>query len=163
METPARQNEAKVPADPGSVDKTRRRPVRAIGLLLILQVIGLAGIGFYEFTEVDWPQIDPDDPPQEALEAVALFLFVPPAILAFLAALGFLLLTRRGWLLAAIAEGLSLAACLWLYTELNPIYIYPIMVYCILMILYLNSQPVRMVFHPGQVPAKRSPEATRGS
>jgi len=42
--------------------------------------------------------------------------------------------------------------CLWLYSLFQPGYVYPIMAYCILMILYLNSQDVRMVFRPGQSP-----------
>ena len=37
--------------------------------------------------------------------------------------------------------------CLWLYSWFQPWYVYPIMAYCILMILYLNSQDVRVVFH----------------
>ena len=53
---------------------------------------------------------------------------------------------------AAIAQGMSLAVCLWLYSLFQPGYVYPIMAYCILMILYLNSQDVRMVFRPGQSP-----------
>ena len=50
--------------------------------------------------------------------------------------------------LAAIAQGMSLAVCLWLYSWFQPGYVYPIMAYCVLMILYLNSQDVRMVFRP---------------
>jgi hypothetical protein len=42
--------------------------------------------------------------------------------------------------------------CLWLYSWFQPGYVYPIMAYCILMILYLNSHDVRMVFRPGQSP-----------
>jgi uncharacterized membrane protein YqhA len=84
---------------------------------------------------------------------VAVFaLFVPSAVLTLLSALSFLFLQRRGWLLAAIAQGLSLAVCLWLYSLFQPGYVYPIMAYCILMILYLNSQDVRMVFRTGQSP-----------
>jgi VanZ family protein len=57
---------------------------------------------------------------------------------------------RRGWLLAAIAQGLSLAVSLWLYSWFQPTYVYPIMAYCILMILYLNSNEVRLAFLPGR-------------
>ena len=57
-----------------------------------------------------------------------------------------------GFRLAAIAQGMSLAVCLWLYSWFQPGYVYPIMAYCILMILYLNSQDVRMVFRPGKSP-----------
>jgi hypothetical protein len=123
------------------------RPIRLIGLLLVVQVIGLAGLGAYEFVQVDWQRIRPEEPPPQALEVLAFVLFVPSAVLTLLSALSFLLLRRRGWLLAAIGQGLSVAVCLWLYSELQPWYVYPIMAYCVLMILYLNSHDVRMMFH----------------
>lgn len=132
-------------------DSVSHRPVRAIGLLLILQVAGLAALGAYEFyyvlSEVDWRNIGPEAPPQRVVEALAVFFFAPPAVMMFVSALGFLFMRRRGWLLAAISQGLSLGICLWLYTELQPLYVYPIMAYCVLIILYLNSQDVRTVFH----------------
>ncbi len=132
-------------------DKTSYRPVRAIGLLLVLQVVGIVGLGLYESTLVDWRAISPEEaPPRGVIEVAAFALFAPPAVLTLLSGLSFLLLRRRGWLLAAIAQGLSLAVCLWLYTLFQPGYVYPIMAYSILMILYLNSHDVRVVFRPGR-------------
>ena len=128
-------------------DKTSYRPVRAIGVLLILEVAGLLALGAYEFSLVDWRGIDLTSPPPRAVIEVAAFaLFAIPAVLTLLSGLSFLLLRRRGWLLAAIAQGLILAVCLWLYTLFRPGYVYPIMAYSILMILYLNSHDVRVVF-----------------
>ncbi|HET7272622.1 MAG TPA: hypothetical protein VFI90_16235 [Rubrobacter sp.] len=135
-------------------DKTSDRPVRAVGVLLILEVIGLLALGGYEFFQVDWQGIDLENPPQQAIEVAAFALFVPPAVLTLLSALSFLLLRRRGWLLAAIAQGVSLAVCLWLYSLFQPGYVYPVMAYCILMILYLNSHDVRVAFRPGRNAAK---------
>jgi hypothetical protein len=129
-------------------DKTSYRPIRAIGLLLILQVVGLVGLGVYEFSRVDWQRVSPEDPGRGVIEVAAFALFAPPAVLTLLSGLSFLLLRRRGWLLAAIAQGLSLAVCLWLYTLFQPGYVYPVMAYCIPMILYLNSHDVRVVFRP---------------
>jgi hypothetical protein len=126
--------------------------VRVIGVLLILEVIGLVLLGGYEFLQVDWRGIDLRTLRSQALEAAVFALFVPSAVLTLLSALSFLFLYRRGWLLAAIAQGLSLAVCLWLYSWFQPGYVYPIMAYCVLMILYLNSQDVRMVFRTGQGP-----------
>lgn len=148
--------------------ETSYRPVRMIGLLLILQVIGLVAIGAYEVTSVDWEQLDwielddwdQADPETEATlqqagEAVVFVVFfLPPAFLMFLAGLGFLLLKRRGWFLAAVAQGLSLAICLFFYSETRPDFVYPIMAYCILMILYLNSRDIRVVFHSRPVEAR---------
>ena len=132
-------------------DKTSYRPIRAIGLLLMLEVIGVAALGVYEFAQVDWRRIDLKDPPAQAVIEVAAFaLFAPPAVLTLLSGLSVLLLRRRGWLLAAFAQGFSLAVCLWLYTLFQPGYVYPIMAYCILMILYLNSHDVRVVFRRGR-------------
>ena len=117
-------------------------------MLLILEVIGLVALGGYEFWQIDWLGIDLEDPSERVIEAAVFALFVPSAILTLISALGFLLLRRRGWLMAAIAQGLSLAVCLWLYTLFQPGYVYPVMAYCILMILYLNSHDVRVVFQP---------------
>ena len=121
-----------------------------IGALLILEVIGLVLLGGYEFLQVDWRGINLRTLQPQAVELVVFALFIPSAILTLLSALRFLFLYRRGWLLAAIAQGLSLAVCLWLYSLFQPGYVYPIMAYCVLMILYLNSQDVRMVFRTGQ-------------
>lgn len=162
MDISARQHEPSIPADSAHVDETRRRPIRLIGLLLLLQAIGLTGIGAYELTRVDWQWVGTEAMSQQASRA-APFLFAPPAVLTLLSALSFLLLRRRGWLLAAIGQGMNLAVCLWLYSESKPIYIYPTMVYCILMILYLNSHDVRVVFHSRQHPAEQDSEAARGS
>ena len=139
-------------------DKTSYRPVRVIGLLLILEVIGLAGLGAYEALQVDWRQVRFEgEPSQQVIDALAFVLFAPPAVLTLLSALSFLLLRRKGWLLAAIAQGLSVAVCLWLYSMFQPVYVYPIMAYCVLMILYLNSHDVRVVFHLKRDLAKQGP------
>jgi hypothetical protein len=134
-------------------DDITYRPIRVIGLLLMVQVIGLLALGAYEFVRVDWQRIGLDATPP-AIEVLALILFAPSAALTLLSALSFLLLRRKGWILAALGQGLSLAVCLWLYTKLQPWYVYPIMAYCTLMILYLNSYDVRSVFHPRGEPTK---------
>ena len=131
-------------------------------MLLVFQVVCLVGLGVHEFLQVDWRQIGPqqivsDASSRQVIEAVSLVLFVPPAVMTLLSALSFLLLRRRGWLLAAISQGLSLGLCLWLYSQNQPWYVFPIMAYCILMILYLNSQDVRVVFHPRRAATQREP------
>ncbi len=136
-------------------DDVTYRPIRVIGLLLILQVIALIALGAYEFVRVDWQRIQLDaTPPPQAIEVLAFILFAPSAALTLLSALSFLLLRRKGWILAALGQGLSLAVCLWLYSQLQPWYVYPIMAYCTLMILYLNSHDVRTMFYPRREAAK---------
>ena len=143
------------------IAKIRSWPVRINGLLLVLQAAGLGGIGAYNVWWVDWQQVQYDlltsleetgsiEAAEQAI-VVALILGLP-AILAVLAALGFFLLFRVGWLLAMIVQALTLLACLLLYSEWEtvlyqePVFIYPVMLYCILMVLYLNSSDVRAAF-----------------
>jgi hypothetical protein len=135
-------------------DDVTSRPIKVIGLLLILQVIGLIGLGAYEFVQVEWQRIQLDATTPQAIEVLAFVLFAPSAVLTLLSALSFLLLRRKGWILAALGQGLCLAVCLWLYSQFQPWYVYPIMAYCTLMILYLNSHDVRTMFHPRREPAK---------
>jgi hypothetical protein len=51
-----------------------------------------------------------------------------------------------------IVQAVTLLACLLLYTEWEsilyrePVFIYPVMLYCIVMALYLNSSDVRAAF-----------------
>jgi hypothetical protein len=130
---------------------TSRRPVWAIGLLLLLEAAGIVAYGAYELSRVDWQGVISarEAPPREVAETLALVLFGPAVVLTLLAAMGFLLLRRRGWLLAAISQGTAVATGLWLYAVYEPLYVYPIMAYAVLMILYLNVHDVRAVFYPG--------------
>jgi hypothetical protein len=140
-----------------------------LGVLLILQVVALVGIGVYLFSTIDWDRLLAfiDDqvqtlpgPLENQLEQAILFVifFLPPAVLLLLAGLSFVFLRRRGWLLASVAQGVVLLACLFFYPDPRPGYTYPIIAYCILMVLYLNSQGVRAVFH-----SRRSTPASGGS
>jgi hypothetical protein len=136
---------------------TSRRPVRAIGLLLMLEAAGIVAYGAYELSRVDWRSVVAarEAPSRDVVEVLALVLFGPAVVLTLLASLGFLLLRRRGWLLAAISQGAVVATGLWLYAAYEPVYVYPIMAYAVLMILYLNVHDVRAVFYPGD--GKRGP------
>ena len=149
---------------------TRSWPVRANALLLVLQAAGLGGIGAYSVYRVDWQEVQQQVDTYatlsqgltEAVEQAVIVVLIlgVPAILALLAAFGLLLLFRMGWLLAMIVQSLTLLACLLLYawTGLTsaeiapeilyeePVFIYPVMLYCIVMALYLNSSDVRAAF-----------------
>jgi hypothetical protein len=150
------------------------RPVRVVGALLLLQLVGLVSLGVYLFGSIDWDRIvtlsesrvqNLPGPLEKQLEQAILFVisFLPPAILLLVAGLCFLLLRRRGWLLASVAQSVVLLACLFSYGDPRPGFVYPIIAYCILMVLYLNSRDVRAVFHTKKVtPASRGPEAAHG-
>lgn len=125
--------------------------MRATGLLLVVQALGLAGVVAYHVTRVDFRglRLDrPELPPRPVAEAlVEAAFFVPSAVLAVLAALCFLFMVRVGWLLAMISQALILASCLFIYYEWEPPYVFPFMAYCVVMVLYLNSYDVRAAFH----------------
>jgi MFS family permease len=137
------------------------RQTRLLGVLLILQVVGMVGIGIWLFSTIDWDRIltfadgqthlEGDLPKslERQLEQAVLYAiyFLAPAILLLLAGLGFVLLRRRGWMLASVAQAICLLVCLFFYTDPRPWFVYPIIAYGILMILYLNSQGVRAVVH----------------
>ena len=143
------------------------RPVRVLGALLILQGVGLMGIGVYFFGRVDWDralvtsgqgEIDIqtiDEPLLKLIEQAVQFaiFFLPSAVLLLLAGLSFLVFRRWGWLLASTAQSLILLVCLFAYSDPRPGFAYPIIAYCILMVLYLNSRSVRAAFHSKGKPA----------
>jgi membrane protease YdiL (CAAX protease family) len=150
------------------------RPVRVVGALLLLQLVGLVSIGVYLFSSIDWDRLLTltDDqvqtlpgPLEKQLEQAILYVifFLPPAVLLLVAGLSFMLLRRRGWLLASVAQSLVLLACLFFYPDPRPGFAYPIIAYCILMVLYLNSRNVRAVFHSKRItPASGGSETARG-
>src|SRR5918997_2068018 len=143
------------------------RPVRVLGALLVLQGVGLMGLGVYFFGRVDWDRVlvtsgqgeidiqTIDEPLLELLEQAALFaiFFLPSAVLLLLAGLSFLVFRGRGWLLATTAQSLILLVCLFAYPDPRPGFAYPFIAYSILMVLYLNSRSVRAAFHSKKKPA----------
>ena len=150
------------------------RQTRILGVLLLLQVVAIVGIGVWLFTSIDWDRIlrlaeeqsqDLPRPLEMQLEQAILYVvyFLAPVILLLLAGLGFVLLRRRGWMLASVAQAIIMLACLFFYTDPRPWFAYPIIAYCILMILYLNSQSVRAAVHSRRMArAGRTPEAAHG-
>ncbi len=117
-----------------------------------MEAVGLASVAAYHVAlRVGWPQVDLLAELRRSFETLAAGgAFVVAAILATVAAVGFLFMRRRGWLLAALAQTLGLGTCLAIYVDLEPVFVYPVMLYCIVMVLYLNSRAVRTVFHPGR-------------
>jgi hypothetical protein len=138
------------------------RQARLLGVLLILLVAAMVGIAVWLFYTVDWSMVvnlsnepgqvkldtDDRDTAKKLTRAIVYAVyFLAPSILLFLAGLGFVLLRRRGWMLASVAQALTMLACLFFYGASRPWFAYPIIAYCILMILLLNSRSVRAVVH----------------
>ena len=123
--------------------------VRLIGLFLLFQGGGLLAVSVYL---IRW--LNGQIPYKQGLfmlgEMEALWasrLFVPLAILTFFTAINFMLLRPMGWLLAMLIQSLTLLCTLILYFQWQSDFVYPIMLYCIIMVLYLNSSYVRHCFN----------------
>jgi hypothetical protein len=129
-------------------------------MLLLLQVIAMVALGAWLFSSIDWSTIVnlSNEPGQIRLHSddketvrhferaiVYTVYFLGPVVLLLMAGLGFVVLRRRGWMLASVAQALIMLACLFYYGVSRPWFAYPIIVYCILMILLLNSRGVRAV------------------
>ena len=134
------------------------RQARLLGVLLILQFLAMVGIGVWLFSRFDWNRAlritsgsgkinvqTVEGPWLEPLVQALLFAvyFLGPGILLLLAGLGFVLLRRRGWMLASVAQALIMLSCLFFYGDSRPWFAYPLIAYSILMILLLNSRSVR--------------------
>ena len=154
------------------------RQARLLGVLLLLQVIAMVGIGVWLFASIDWDAVvnlsnEPNKVRLQTTDKSTLKQFVQailftiyffgPVVLLLLAGLGFVLLRRRGWMLASVAQALIMLACLFFYGASRPWFAYPIIAYSILMILLLNSRSVRAVVHLRRLtPADARPEIARG-
>ena len=136
------------------------RQARLLGVLLLLQVIAMVGIGVWLFSRFDWNRAlnitsgsgkinvqTVEGPWLEPLVQALLFVvyFLGPGILLLLSGLGFVLLRRRGWMLASVAQALIMLSCLFFYGDSRPWFVYPLIAYSILMILLRNSLSVRAV------------------
>jgi hypothetical protein len=141
--------------------KTRRWALHVITLLLFLQAAGLLAVSIYYATLVDWGQeYERWLLSNNTLEALLLiFLFMPLAIVGTLTAVGFLFVQRGAWLRAMIVQGLLLIFCLSSYFSghREPV-IFLTMVICIVLVLYLNTNDIRLTFYakkPQRVRSKR--------
>jgi magnesium-transporting ATPase (P-type) len=139
-------------------NKPRKRPwsVTAVGLLLLLQAVGLFGLGAIHFAMVYmvdlWAPLSALSAEELLLgvdnKVVMSILFIPLSLLAILAAVGFRRLWRNAWTNAMLLQGLTLLIALILYFTAKPFYVYILMLYGIFMVLYLNYYHVQMAFRP---------------
>jgi magnesium-transporting ATPase (P-type) len=146
-------------------NKPRKRPwsVTAVGLLLLLQAVGLFGLGAIHFAMVYlvdlWAPLSALSAEELLLgvanKVVMSILFIPLSLLAILAAVGFRRLWRNAWTNAMLLQGLTLLIALILYFTAKPFYVYILMLYSIFMVLYLNYYPVQMAFRPEPVVENR--------
>lgn len=140
-----------------SEERAYYRPVTIVGLLLVGQAFGLAGLVAYRLSGARMLELMSgagwSEPLAELLSggveggsASVVALFLPPATLMLVSGAWFLL-RRGGWLVASVGQGLCLGVCLLLYSGSAPAIVYPIMAYCVLVVMYLNSRDVRTIMH----------------
>jgi len=138
----------------------------------------MVGIGVWLFSRFDWNRAlnitsgsgkinvqTIEGPWLEPLVQALLFVvyFLGPGILLLLAGLGFVLLRRRGWMLASVAQALIMLACLFFYGDSRPWFAYPLIACSIFMILLLNSRSVRAAVHRRRTAlADARPEVAHG-
>jgi hypothetical protein len=141
------------PASPttSAAQKIKSRPgsVTILGLLLLLQAVGLFDFGLFFFTRgfglkrnliVELLIAEP-------VNALAMsIIFIPLSLLALLAAVGFFRLWRAAWVMAMLTQGLSLLTALVLYFNQQPGYVYISMLFSIFMVIYLNTSEVYAAF-----------------
>lgn len=133
-------------------------PLRVISLLLFLQMMGLLVITGYFLEQIDWEQelVDP------MLSIAALDVIVwtavvaPLGLLLLITTIGFFFRRSFAWHSAMTLQGVMLLGCLTIYfftdSHLRHSHLlYFSMLYCILMVLYLNTSDVRMAFHVRQI------------
>ena len=127
----------------------RRWPVRVLGLLLLLQALGLASLGAFNLVWLEplWV-LTPQSLLPELPGAFIGSAFSLLAILTLLTAIGFLRVQRFAWLYAMLIQGLSLLLALNLYLRGKPSYAYLLMLYGIFMAIYLNFSEVQAAFRP---------------
>jgi hypothetical protein len=138
---------------PVVVTKNNRWSVRVISLLLVVQALSFVMISIAWLSEVDWTQ-EPIDLAQygSILEKLAVaILLLPVVVILLLTAIGFLFQRRAAWLLAMLTQGFVLFTCLSSYfgeqlTVRSSNWFYGIMLYSIVLVLYLNTNDIRVAF-----------------
>ncbi len=128
----------------------RSAAVTVLSLLLLLQAAGLIFIDLFFFVNLDvqagltWQTLLHESVTTLTIEGVFIFL----ALLALLAAMGFIRLWPSAWFLAMLLQGLGLLTALSLYFSQKPAHVYALMLYSILMVIALNYSEVYLAFQP---------------
>ncbi len=142
-----------VPVTEVSADaKARRWTLRVIALLLVVQAMLLIGISAVVVSRVDWEQELSDV--MVSLPVLDIVLLVallgPVAIFELFTALRMWLGSGGTWLRAMVIQGLLLIFALSSYVgNRREDFIYLLMLSCIIIVLYLNTNDVRLTYQLG--------------
>lgn len=132
-----------------SVTLARRRTLVVLGLLLLLQAIGLFGLGSsYLFGFALSASLTPDSLILNLPRTLVSGAFTLLALLALLTTISVLRSQRMAWTSAMAVQGLCLLVALTLYLRERPAFIYFIMLYSLFMVFYLNLSDVQAAFRP---------------
>jgi hypothetical protein len=127
----------------------RRRLVVVLGLLLLLQTIGLFGLGSsYLFGFALPASFTPDQLIMNLSRTLFSGAFTLLALLALLTTISVLRLQRLAWTSAMAVQGLCLLVALTLYLRERPAFAYFLMLYGLFMVFYLNLSEVQAAFRP---------------
>lgn len=158
------QNAPSIPApechQPGRNTGTAESPVRpwpvtAVGFLLMLQAVGLFGIGLFYVLTVDSLTVLARILEMTAGELISAathnslvgMVYLPLSVLGVVAAVGMWRLWSAAWLNAMLVQGSSLAVALVLYAGPRPAYVYVVMIYSTIVVVYLYHADIRITFH----------------
>lgn len=125
--------------------KHRTRLVSIIAVLLAVETAGLLTLALLQwlkgdvFERISIPGIGPYP---------FILMFSLLGLMALAATIGFFRLWPAAWITAVSVQGISLLLTLVLYANEKPVYIYWIMVYCIVLVAYLNHSEVKPAFQP---------------
>jgi hypothetical protein len=125
-------------------------PTRLLGtFLLCLQAGGLlAGDVLYAADSPGFEILYSVESASQLVSQADLFrnAYTLPFIFVLAAGIAFLSGRRAGWLLAMMAQGFTLYISLTLYFSQRLDIIFPNMIYCMVMVFYLNAPVVRAIF-----------------
>jgi len=123
--------------------KRRSWPVTVLALLLAIQGIALLGLAAYHITLADFSLVL--SPFDLILEHPNEFMGISYGVLGALgifASISFFHLWKFAWILAILQQFIILAVAIALYFQGKPFFIFPMMIYGIMMVIYLNYSDV---------------------
>ena len=125
----------------------RSRTVTVFAWLLLFQALGLSILSAVNFASINFEwQITHQDFYMDLPSGLRGWAFASLSILALFTALRFFRLSKSAWVHAMLIQGLNLSLAIGLYVQQKPFYVYPLMLYCIFMVLYLNYSDVLNTF-----------------
>lgn len=135
-------------------EKRLRSPLTLIilGILLFIQGIGLSILGGIALARVEflsqnlWYNLGINI--ANILRSAGFFAL---GILGILSSIGFGYVWAHAWLSAMLLEALCMIVSLDLYFREKPLYAYIMMIYCIIMVIYLNYSEIVTTFRAKQV------------